>query len=381
MIRPIVALLFVAVAACTPAVSPAVVVERLPAGAVQPQVVTDAVAGVVHVVYFAGMPEAGDVLYIRRSRDGRYSDPVRVNSQPGSAVAVGTIRGPQLALGRNGRVHVIWNGSQDARPRPAHALPLMYARSNDGPIVAGFEPQRNLITREEGTDGGGTVAADTAGRVFVAWHANTDTPGEDHRRVFLARSTDAGATFAAELPVSPERLGACGCCSMRAFVDRAGSLLLLYRAATDNVHRDMTLLRSEDQGVTTSATTLDRWELNACPMSSASMTEGPHGVTAAWETQGQIHFADLSGPEVTPAVRSAPGSGLRKHPVLAYNAAGELLLAWAEDTGWEKGGSVVWQKYDASGQAAAEQGTATGLPAWGLSATAALPDGRFLVLY
>jgi hypothetical protein len=36
---------------------------------------------------------------------------LRVNSQQGSAIAAGAIRGAHLAVGRNGRVHVAWNGS------------------------------------------------------------------------------------------------------------------------------------------------------------------------------------------------------------------------------------------------------------------------------
>ena len=40
-----------------------------------------------------------------------------MNSQAGSAVAAGTIRGAHLALGRKGRVHVAWNGSGTALPK------------------------------------------------------------------------------------------------------------------------------------------------------------------------------------------------------------------------------------------------------------------------
>ena len=375
----VVILLASSVACADPQAAPGrVVAERLPGGGIEPQAVTDA-SGAVHVVYFKGEPAAGDVYYVRRSADGKYSTPTRVNSQPGSAVAVGSVRGPQVALGRNGRVHVIWNGSDAARPRPKTALPLLYARSTS--TGAAFEPQRNLITRDQGTDGGGAVAADRDGHVFVVWHANSERPGEDHRMVYMARSNDDGAAFSPEVSVSPERLGACGCCSMRAFVDHAGTLLLLYRAATDLVHRDMTLLQSRDHGATTSATTLDRWQLNACPMSSSSLAEGPRGVTAAWETQGQIRFADLSGFDGAASVRSAPDSGRRKHPVLAYNRAGELLLAWAEDTAWQKGGSIAWQIYDVTGHPTSDRGTVSGLPVWGLAATAPLPDGRFVLLY
>jgi hypothetical protein len=356
-----------------------VVVERLPAGGIAPQVVTDA-SGVMHIVYFSGASEAGNVSYVRRLTDGRYTAPIRVNSQPGSAISIGTVRGPQIALGRGGRVHVVWNGSNTAQPRPASAMPFLYSRLDDS--GRGFEPQRNLITRANGTDGGGSVAAGRDGQVYVAWHANSERTGEDHRMVYLARSSDDGTRFMPEKAISPEPLGACGCCSMRATVDRAGTLLFLFRAATRNVQRDMTLLTSKDRGETFATVTLDPWRLEACPLSSAAMAEGPRGVTAAWETNGQIRFADVSPAASTgPSVKSAPGSGQRKHPAIAFNVAGEMLLAWADGTAWAKGGTVAWQLYDSSGRPTSSRGSLPGLAAWALAAVAPLPDGRFLILY
>jgi hypothetical protein len=40
-----------------------------------------------------------------------FSSALKVNSHPGSAIAAGNIRGAHIALGRNGRVHVAWNGT------------------------------------------------------------------------------------------------------------------------------------------------------------------------------------------------------------------------------------------------------------------------------
>src|SRR6516165_3493329 len=84
--------------------------------ALQPQAAIDG-RGILHAIYFSGPPAGGDIFYVRSSNAGvRFSDPLRVNSQPGSAIATGTIRGAQLAVGRNGRVHVAWNGSSKAEP-------------------------------------------------------------------------------------------------------------------------------------------------------------------------------------------------------------------------------------------------------------------------
>src|SRR4051794_21746455 len=75
---------------------PHVEVVRTPDGAIQPQAVIDG-AGSIHVIYFKGDPAAGDLFYVCRENTAiAFSPPIRVNSQPGSAIAVGTIRGAQI---------------------------------------------------------------------------------------------------------------------------------------------------------------------------------------------------------------------------------------------------------------------------------------------
>src|SRR5262245_33425346 len=84
---------------------------RTPNGGVQPQAVIDS-KGVMHLIYLKGKDAESDVFYVRKEPGkDRFSEPIRVNSVPGSAVAAGTIRGAHIALGKNGRVHVSWNGS------------------------------------------------------------------------------------------------------------------------------------------------------------------------------------------------------------------------------------------------------------------------------
>jgi hypothetical protein len=363
------------------AAEPRVNVVRTPHGGLQPQAVLDG-QGVLHLVYFKGDPAAGDLFYVRRAT-GRldFSDPLRVNSQPSSAVAVGTIRGGQLAVGKDGRVHVAWNGSNKAQPRsPVGGFPMLYARLNDAGTA--FEPQRNLMQRSGVLDGGGTVAADATGHVYVAWHAlKADSPrGPEHRQVWVASSADEGKTFGPEVVANPRPMGACPCCGMRAFVDAAGTTRLLYRAATEGVHRDMVLLTSADRGQRFDAVVLDRWEINDCPMSSEAFAEGSGGVFAAWETRGQVYFARL-GKDVSPV--AAPGDGRgRKNPALAVNGRGEVLLAWTEGTGWQRGGALAWQVYDRSGRPTAARGRIPGaIPMWGLPTAVAERDGTFTLLH
>jgi hypothetical protein len=356
---------------------------RLPAAGIQPQASVDA-GGVVHVVYFSGEPGNGDLFYATVTDAGAFSTPIRVNSEPGSAIATGTVRGARLAIGRNGRVHVTWNGSGRATPKATGgATPMLYARFD--PQRRAFEPQRNLLQFAVGLDGGGAIAADEKGRVFVAWHAGgPDSKGEGDRRAWVTRSTDDGATFSREQAASDISTGACGCCGMDGLIDHQGSLYLLYRSAREVMNRDTYLLRSADSGRTFTSTKLQEWHIGACPMSTFALTENSDGVFAAWETAGQVQFARVSGgtADVGGNRVEMPGpSRNRRHPALATNARGEILVAWSEGTAWQRGGAVVWQVFDKNGRPMAETGRAPGVPVWGLVAAHARRDGGFAVIY
>src|SRR5690242_18167912 len=105
--------------------------RRVPGGGIQPQGGIDE-RGVLHLVYYSGDAHHGDLFY-ETSKDGgaSFSRTLRVN-QGGGAIAAGSIRGAQVALGRAGRVHVAWNGSTDAGPMNPDSgkpgAPMLYTR-------------------------------------------------------------------------------------------------------------------------------------------------------------------------------------------------------------------------------------------------------------
>jgi hypothetical protein len=228
------------------------------------------------------------------------------------------------------------------------------------------------------------VAADGAGNVYVAWHAPAPgTKGEENRRVWLARSSDEGKTFAREEPANAEPTGVCGCCGQRAFADRAGTVYLLYRSATEQVHRDTHLLVSNNHGASFRGDNVQKWNAGTCPMSSYALTESGTDVLAAWETDGQVYYARIdpaSGKRSEPVAAPGVGKG-RKHPVVASNARGETILVWTEGMGWNRGGSVAWQVFDLAGKPTGDRGRVDGVPTWSLVATFARPDGGFTVVY
>lgn len=365
--------------------APQVRLMRVPHGGVQPQALMDAV-GTLHLVYLEGDPKACDVMYARRlARRTNFCMAVRVNSTPGSAIAIGTVRGAQLALGRNGRVNVAWNGSDRVSTSPAGATPMLYSRLNDAGDA--FEPQRNLMTSTTHLDGGGSVAADGSGRVYVVWHAHKKIGPQEEidRGVFVAFSEDDGKTFTAERQVNPPETGACGCCGLKAFADQHGSVAILFRSAGLSGDRDSTLLLSTNYGASFTTRVLGRWHVSTCPMSTHAMGLGGDALFGSWEKEGQIYYASIFPGLLDPVsdpVAVSGTTGNRKHPTFARGGAGRapLVIAWTEGTGWEKGGALAWECLDANGVRTGS-GRVGGIPVWSFAAAAAETDGSFTLIY
>lgn len=363
-----------------------ITVRRTPDGGIQPQAAVDA-RGTVHLIYFKGEPDGGDVFYVRQKAEGtEFSRPIKVNTQSGSVTALGTIRGAQLAVGKNGRVHVVWDGMGKGG---RHVLisgkdeaPLLYTRLTDDGTV--FEPERNIITYAAGLDGGSSVAADSRGNVYVVWQAPKpgNTNGEAGRAVYVARSNTEGTTFEREKVALSRPTGACPCCGLRAFADRTAAVYVLFRAATEGVNRDETLLISARPGAEFKIASVHNWKANICPMSSAALTGSKNGVLAAWETGSQVYFAKIDPKTMQVSEPISPaGKANRKHPVAIANDRGETLLAWTENTSWGKGGAVVWQLFDSDAKASSEQKRADGLAAWSLPTAFAAANGDFVIIY
>ena len=363
--------------------------HRTPEGGIQPQVATDE-RGKLHVVYFTGDPRQGNLVYAVSSDGGTtFSRGVPVNTEQGSAIAVGTIRGAQLALGKSGCVHVAWNGSTSNGPvnrdsgKPG--MPMLYTRLTEAGNA--FEPQRNLMLHSFGLDGGGSLAADQHGNVFVTWHgiheaeaSGTGKQGEARRRVWVTKSNDGGRTFEREQKAWAEETGACGCCGMKIHADSRGNVLALYRSATESTHRDIYLLTSNDHGENFHGRLLHKWDINACPMSSMDFAENGSMIVGAWETGGQVYWTRVDGSPRRPI--SAPGEGKgRKHPRVAVNRDGEVMLVWTEGTGWQKGGSLAYQLYDEMGTPSGERGQLAGVPTWSFGAVASRADGNFSIIW
>lgn len=358
--------------------TPAVSIASTPDGGIQPQALVDG-RGTVHLIYFKGQASSGDLFYVQRpAAADAFSAAMRVNSEPGTVIATGTVRGGQMALGRDGWVHVAWNAAKPIERNGAKHTPMWYARLARG--ATAFEPQRAIGEHTRHLDGGGAIAADTRGRVYVTWHAAGLKDGEIDRRIYMARSADDGRRFRDEEAFAPEG-GLCGCCQLETLAEPDGRLQILYRSAGGSVHRDAMWMTVGPKGPSPPVR-LHAWQLPACPMTTFAMTPGSGGIHAAWETQHQIHTATLEPVQRKfSEVGAIAGSAIRKHPAIAINKAGQRLIAWTEGTAWARGGTLAWELQDKNGARLAGAVNAAQVPVWGLVSAIAKPDGSFLILH
>ena len=337
--------------------------------------------GTTHLMYYRGAMTGGDLLYFSRAhRATEWSTPIRINSEPHSAIGMGPMDGGDMALDLaqpdGARLHVAWFLNDPLR--------FIYTRSTeDG---SGFEPQRVLLERgDEVVEARPSVTTDGRGGVFIAWHGATVEKADDaHRAVFLMTSHDGGDSFGPPVVISRQSEGACGCCSLETFAAN-DTVWVSYRGAGENVRRGQHLLRSTGEGQPFVDTLIQPWPIGACPVTTTTFARGPDVTRVAWETQGQVYVAsidhlrdevsDTVSPEGEPSFR-------RKNPVIATNQRGETLLAWGDAPGYRAGGTLNWQLFDAEHRPLSDPGPVTDtIPSGSTPALAVQPDGTFVVMF
>jgi len=116
---------------------------------------------------------------------------------------------------------------------------------------------------------------------------------------------------------------------------------------------------------------------------SEAFVDGAAAVTGAWETDGNVFLSKIDKKRHRPSIPIAPPKTDRgrKHPSLAVNSRGETILAWTEGTGWERGGALAWQVFDAQGNPTETKGRTDGIPVWSFAAVYADASDAFVILY
>ncbi|MGK0186580.1 MAG: hypothetical protein ACI9R3_002363 [Verrucomicrobiales bacterium] len=301
-------------------------VASLPAGATVPDAEVDEKGG-IHVAYLS----SGDVWYVSSKDEGRtFSEPIRVNTEAGFASG-GRFRGPDLAIGKEGRVHVVWYNAGYQKKRPHDEWGVMYSRLEKK--AERFEKARNLNQRPSDNF---SVAANAKGNVAVIWMAGG---------VFASLSNDGGKNFA---PPEDLKVDPCECCGSRAIYEQDGALAVLYRDKTDNI-RDTNIARLEVEKEKWSNRVISEtaWPITACPMTGSFLSHSKSGIAAGWETDGQIYFR----PSLDDKGKEVRASKKGRYPVVLTTAEGTSLVAWKNDN------QLEWQIFDSSNALVGKRGS------------------------
>ncbi len=145
--------------------------------------------GALHLVYAV---RPGGVYYVHSEGEGlNWVEPAAVSQGAG----VTTASAPRLDIGRDGRVHIVWD-QWPSDGDPAESTEVYYAHS----IADGTDWSEPRQLGELANRGGNVLAAED-GTVYLTWQAGTGSPSVGR---FVQRSTDGGNTW--EAPVSFSQL-------------------------------------------------------------------------------------------------------------------------------------------------------------------------------
>jgi hypothetical protein len=269
--------------------------------------------------------------------------------------------GADLAIGKDGRVHVAMSNNAWKLKLPQEEWSLHYATLAPG--AQAFSTPRNLNRKPSE---GFSLAADERGNVTACFLSN---------KLYAMASQDNGESFSPSAEINPA-WNPCDCCTTTAAYGADGRLAILYREETSN-ERDMFVVLLDQSGArkpSRQRVSSTLWNVAACPMTYFAISQANTGYVIAWPTKGAVYFArlDKDGAVMPPGEIRTPGTSGMRTGVLALSASdGTTLIAWKNKD------ELGWQLYDAKGQPQGEPGSAPS-PGGG-AAGVVLRDGRFLV--
>ncbi|MCX6243171.1 MAG: T9SS type A sorting domain-containing protein [Bacteroidetes bacterium] len=369
---------FVAIASGTLSVfaNTTVHLVHAPAGSNVPDVIMDK-DGVLHMVYAQNQ----NAYYIRSSDNGTtFSSPVRVNSSGTVEYKMGE-RGPKLAVGDDGVIHVAWMDHWSAGVN----VYARYTRSLDGGNT--FENLKT-VSATSGVDGV-TVAADGNSHVVLFWHTMVplQTQVPQATWIHFSRSADNGISFSADTNVMINNHNglACSMCMTRARFGIDGNVYLAFRSAQNSI-RDFYVLKGNPAGNNFTAVRVnnDNWNINYCPMVGPELEADNTGRQfCAFMSNYHVYWA-ISDPGVnafTQHVATPLNEQDEIFPTAIPNNAGQVLFLWQVGPMSVTDSAVVkWAVYDTNGTYTGQQGIA-GKTSSGTKATAFTgTDGNFYIV-
>jgi hypothetical protein len=157
---------------------------------------------------------------------------------------------------------------------------------------------------------------------------HTKEPAEPNSEVYFSVSTDGGKTFSANKKLASE---VCPCCKTSMAAAPDGRVFVAWRQVLPGGFRHIAVASSPDKGATFSTGVVvsdDKWKIDACPVSGASLFAGEGGLlSVSWYSAGEAGEPGIYSAESRDAGKTfgprtlVDGGGVSGTPVLTGNAA------------------------------------------------------------
>lgn len=272
-------------------------------------------------------------LTLRMSHDGgEHWMPPTALSAPGSNVTTSAENAPQLAA-RGMYAFALWqqrNGEDETQ--------LLAARSSG---MGAQPPAPTLVTDKPATDksyaGFATLAVAPNGDVYAAWlDGRDDTSASTGTfNVYLARSTDRGATFHHNVKVATL---ACPCCRPSVAIAADGKVYVAYRHVYGDNERDIAVVTSTDHGERFGEPVRianDHWKLFGCPESGPVAAAQGNKLVVAWYTAAggrpgiRLTASHDGGQTFTKEISVSDGIEAANHPYLSMADDGTIAVVFS----------------------------------------------------
>lgn len=212
----------------------------------------------------------------------------------------------------------------------------MFARS----INFGHSFQKPIRVTDKTTpssNGFSHMAVGPNGAIYAVWLDSRDPeagpPGT--QSVYLARSTDRGATFGKNMRVAA---GACPCCRPTVTVSNHGEVFVAWRHVFEGQIRDMVIATSKNNGETFAPpvrVAVDNWKINGCPHSGMTLLAKDRRLYVSWFSEGtpghagvRLSWSDDQGKSFAPPVMISGPLLDANHPALALSEDDRVLLVF-----------------------------------------------------
>ena len=298
----------------------------------------------------------GGNLWLHTSHDGgdSFDEGVRANDVEGE-VSSQSEASPQLTVRTMHEFYVLWQTKSEG------ATKLRFARSmNWG---ASFSKAIDVDPAGAASQSFFTMNVSPQGVVYAAWLDGRDRAKSGGSAVYLARSTDHGATFEKSVRVSIDpSIEVCPCCRPSIAFAGDDTMHVSWRAVFDNNVRDFVVATSADGGQSWGQPVRvaeDNWSINGCPHSGSSLAVLGKRLYVSWytvrEDHSEIYIAYSDDGGRTFSGRQSLSEDLLdpNHPALFE--VGEKLVALfqardpQENSGWGKV-AAYYREVDGAGR-------------------------------